>query len=239
MVKLFEGAIKNWKLVISFIVLSIIFWFIEFAYQFYVLIPGDLGLSLVRSFGFSAATLIGLALLSSSIFKWKPALAKYWDIRRNLGVMGFVFLLFHFRSVMAFVLEEDLFQIVWSLNPFENPLFFGLMGFTIFFLMAITSFDWAVAKLGSKWKIIHGLVYFGYWTGVSHFLLINPPALMNLAGYLLIAITFLALAGQLFWFIKTAGKFNFKTKGTLIGIFVIFLYLVTIYFGFVVPALMG
>ena len=238
MVKLFEGAIKNWKFVITFVVLSTIFWFLEFAYQFYIFTPGDLEFSLIRSFGFSAATFFGLALLSSSVFKWKPALAKYWDVRRNLGVMGFVFLLFHFRSVMAFVLEEDLSQIVWSLNPFENPLFFGLIGFIVFFLMAITSFDWAVAKLGSKWKMIHRLVYFGYWAGVSHFLLINPPALMNPAGYLLIAITFLALAGQLFWFIKTASKFNFKTRGTLIGIFVIFLYLVTLYFGLIALILM-
>lgn len=235
MPKLFEGAIKNWKFVVTFIAVSIIFWLIEFSYQFYFLIPADIGLSLVRSFGFSAATFIGLALLSSSVFRWKPALAKHWDVRRNLGIMGFVFLFFHLRSVLIFILNEDLSQIIWSLNPFENPLFFGLMGYTVFFLMAITSFDWAVAKLGTNWKKLHRLVYFGYWAGVSHFLLINPPALMNLAGYLLIAVTFLALAGQLFWFIKTAGKYNFKTRGTLIGIFVIFLYLVTLYFGFIVP----
>lgn len=234
MAKLFEGARKNWKFVISFIVISIIFWLLEFSYQFYVFAPGELGLGLVRSFGFSAATFFGLALLSSSIFKWKPALAKYWDVRRNLGVMGFVFLSFHFRTVLIVVLNEDLSQIVGSLNPFENPLFFGLMGLIVFFLMAITSFDWAVAKLGANWKKLHRLVYFGYWAGVSHFLLVNPPALMNPAGYLLIAITFLALAGQLFWFIKTAGKFNFKTRGTLIGILVIFLYLITLYFGYLV-----
>ena len=72
MVKLFEGAIKNWKFVVTFVTLAVIFWLLEFSYQFYVLIPGELYGSLLRSFALAGASFIGTALFLSSIFRWFP-----------------------------------------------------------------------------------------------------------------------------------------------------------------------
>ncbi|MBI2597813.1 MAG: hypothetical protein HYW50_01315 [Candidatus Diapherotrites archaeon] len=49
--------------------------------------------------------------------------------------------------------------------------------------------------------------------------------------------TFLALAGELYWFLKIASKNKFKGLGTKIGFFIILLYLVIGYLVFVAPAL--
>jgi len=198
---------------VTFIALAIAFWLIQFAYQFYVLIPEQLNGSLVRSFALAGATFIGTALLLSSVFKFRPDLGKYWYVRRMFGVMGFTFAAFHVISVLNFLFQWDVGAIYWSLNPFENPLIFGSLGFPIFFLMFLTSTDWAFEKLGTKWKTIHRLVYFGYWAIVSHFLLINPELLMNLAGYLLLLITFLAITGQLYWFLKNLCKVSIQKFG--------------------------
>ncbi len=230
---LFRGAIKNWKFLVKFLLFSLAFWLLEFFYQYKGLVNGQLGIALIRSFALAGATYIGVALLTSSIFKFRPRLSRYWHLRRALGVMGFVFILFHVLSVIFVIDGGNLGGSVYSFNPLENPIIFGILAFPIFFVMAITSTDWAVAKLGyTRWKNIHRLVYLGYLSAVFHFLLVNPPLLKNIAGYLLLATTFIALAGELYWFLKIAKKNNFRTRETLVGILIILLYLALGYLAF-------
>ena len=229
---MFEGAFKNWKFVLKFLLFSFVFWLLQFSYHYYFVSGGLIELSFIRSFAFSGATFIGLSLLSSILFKFKPVLARHWDIRRSLGVTGFIFIIFHFFSVVILGFKGDASQIFFSLNPFNNLILFGLLAFLIFLIVFLSSNDFAVKKLGyKKWKAIQRLVYFAYWAAVTHFALINPSALMNLSGLLLILVTVLVLLGELYWFLKTASQKNFKSLGALIGAIIIVLYLISIYFG--------
>ncbi|AJF59611.1 MAG: hypothetical protein QT03_C0001G0101 [archaeon GW2011_AR10] len=233
MPKLFEGARKNWKFVFAFLVFSLLFWLAEFAYQFYFASPGKFELSIVRSLGFSAATFISASLLTSIVFKFRPALAKYWHVRRSLGVAGFAFIVVHISAATNLIYNFNLALMYSVLDPFQNPLVFSALAYPIFFLMALTSTDWAVQKLGfAKWKAIHRLVYFAFLFSVFHFILINPPTLMNLAGYLLLALTALVLAGELYWFIKISSKNRFSGKGTIVGVILIVLYILFAYIAF-------
>ena len=107
MAKLFEGARQNKKFVAKFILFALIFWLLQFSFQYYFAVPNEpesslfkgagnlLQTSLVRSLAFSGATFFAIALLLSSFFRWKPNYAKYWHVRRSFGVMGFVFIFFH------------------------------------------------------------------------------------------------------------------------------------------------
>ncbi|MDO8537680.1 MAG: ferric reductase-like transmembrane domain-containing protein [archaeon] len=240
MAKLFEGARKNWKKVLAFIVFSIIFWFIQFWYQLNIVGAESPQHAMIRSLAFSGATFIAIALLSSSVFKFFPKTAKYVDYRRDFGVMGFVFGMLHYLGVVSVLFEGNpmnVFAFAFSepIDPFLKPIIFALLAYPIFFLMFLTSTDWAVEKLGKKWKALHRLVYFAFMFLVFHFLLINPPAIMNLAGYLLMAISFLALAGELYWFIQTILKKRASTLGIAIGILIIFLYLAIGYFAWIMP----
>ena len=239
MAKLFEGARQNLKFVFGFVVMSVLFWAAEFAYQFYFLIPGELAGSILRGSALAGATFIGVALFLSAVFRWFPNYGKYWYVRRSFGVVGTSFVLIHIIVVMNSLFQWNLGALFWSMNPIENPLLFGILAIPVFFLMTLTSTDWAYDKMGvKKWKTLHRFVYFGYMFAIFHFLLINPALLMNPAGYALIIITFLALAGQLFWFIKTSWLKKFSTFGTFVGFFVIFLYLMIGYFAFLSPYLM-
>lgn len=233
MVGLFVGARKNWKFVLVFILLSVLFWLLQFGFQFYLL-KAPLDRALIRSFSLSGGTLIALSLLCSPIFKWFPKYAKYWAVRRSLGVMGVALIGLHAFSAIFFVFNWDLDSLFFSWNPIENPVLFGVFALPIFFLVALVSTDWAMQKLGTKWKAIQRLVYLAFWAAAFHFLRINPTALMNPFGYLLLATTFLALSSELYWFLQTVFKKKSFSLGTALGILFIFLYLVTAYFAWFV-----
>ena len=234
MSKLFEGAVKGWKFVLSFLAISILFWLAQFAYQVYFGAVLSFDMAIVRSFAFVGATFIALALLCSIVFKFYPKYAKYHYVRRSFGVMGVVFGILHIYSALNAYFFWDLSKVYFSLNPIENPLIFGSAAFSLLFIMLLTSTDWAEEKLTPpRWKMIHRVVYFAYWALVAHFLLINPPAIMNLPGYVLIAAVLLTLAGQLYWFVKMSSMRKFANLGTKIGFFIILLYLILAYFVYV------
>lgn len=217
-------------MILKFSAFTIFFWLIEFIGQYYWISKGDMDGSLIRSFALSGETFFGAALFSSAIFKWFPRAARHWRIRRYFGVSGFIFICFHIFFVYKYVFNFNLKAPYYSLNIFENPLLFGIAAYPIFFMMAMTSTDWALKKLGGRrWKFIHRFVYAAFILSIFHFILTNPVALKNPFGYFLIALTALALFGQLYWFFKTVYPKRFKTLGTLIGFAIIILTLLLAY----------
>ena len=225
--------LKHRKNIIVFSLVAVLSWLLEFTYQYYRLIPGDIGLSLLRSFALTAATFIGFALFLSAIFKWFGRTARYWRFRRYSGVAGFLFASFHVWSVYHFLFQYNIGKIYFSFNPFINPIIFGSLAFPILFLMAVSSTDWAVRKLTPHvWKNLHRFVYVAYWGIVFHMSFLSADLLNNIAGYILLLITSLALFGELYWYIRIAGKKRFRSLGALVGGLIILLYLGTAYLAY-------
>src|SRR4029077_7026416 len=104
-----------------FCALSLLFWLAEFAYQYFVLSPGDVPAALLRGSAFAGVTLIGTALFLSAIFKWRPRLAKYWRLRRNFGVAGVASITIHVLSVLNYIYQWNLFSVFYTFNPILNP----------------------------------------------------------------------------------------------------------------------
>ena len=202
-VRLFAGARRNIKSVILHSTLTTILWALQFVYQYYALIPGELGGSMLRSFALTGATLIGFALAIGPL-RTLHQKYNYVRYRRTIGVWGFTFIILHFVSVMVFLFELNPIDLFWHYNPFANPIIFAVFAYPIFVSMWITSTDWAVARLGfRKWKSLHRLVFPAYIVAILHFTLINPELLLNPAGYLLIGTTILVLILQVSAFLKT------------------------------------
>ena len=213
-----------------FSIFSLAFWILEFLYQYYLLVPKNLPSALVRSFALTGATLIGAALFSSAIFKWFPRTARYWQYRRYLGVSGAVFVNFHALAAYYSVYDFDIGAAYYTFNPIKNPIVFGSLALPIFLLMALTSTDWAVQKLGGRnWKTLHRFVYIAYPLSIFHFLLMRPEDLVTAPGILLLAITLLALFGQIFWFFKIAGAKHFRSLGSFVGSAIILFVFVIAY----------
>ena len=76
--------------------------------------------------------------------------------RRYIGVSACIYGLIHFSCHLLY--QGDLEDVLQS---FTKPfIWFGLAGLSILVLLASTSNNWAVKKLGGKrWKLIHRLAY--------------------------------------------------------------------------------
>lgn len=192
------------------------FWLVQFAYQYFVLVPGELNGALVRSFALSGATLIGLALCIGPIAYLKPEW-NFVEYRRTVGVSGFFLVYMHVFAVISAYFGGNPLAIYFELNPFKNPIIFGSAALWVFVALMLTSTDWAVSKLGFRnWKALHRLIYPAFVLSVLHFTQINPELLYNPAGYLLLAASLAAMGFQLAGFAKKvqSGKAG---AGTWIG----------------------
>jgi len=219
MARLFAGVWKDKGYVIKSILLGLVFWVIQYAYQ-YFFIDGETTLAIIRASAFTGATLIGIALIVGPLQKlWSSK--NYIKHRRTIGVLGFTFILVHYFAVMSYVFNFNLQAIfLGGTNPYVNPVIFGLIAFWIYIPIYITSTDWATQKLGyNKWKMIHRLVYFAWILSVLHFVLINPETLLSLPGYILLIVTAFVFILEISAFIKHTRSRG--GKGRYIGMFII------------------
>ena len=217
---------KSWPFFIVFCLAALLFLALEIAYQYYVLLPGIVTISLLRGAALAGTTLISASLFSSAIFKWWPKTAIHWRIRRYLGVAGASWITLHVISAVLWQFNGNIPAVFYTFNPIENPIIYGVAAFVIYVIMMLTSTDWAMRLLGRHWKTIHRFVYFAFASSILHFLFTAPQNLLNPAGYLLLLVTGLAVAGQLYWFMRTVAPKRFATPGTLVG-FLIIVYFVS------------
>jgi sulfoxide reductase heme-binding subunit YedZ len=103
-------------------------------------------------------------------------------IRRMLGVTTFTYALTHFtlyivnsKYDLVFVASEIVLRVYLTI---------GFLALTGLSLLAATSFDSAVRKLGKKWKMLHRLVYGIAGLGLLHYFIqtkidVSPAVLMT------------------------------------------------------------
>lgn len=222
---------RKGRLLFAFTVVVVLFWGTEFFLQYVWLTEGELVGSLLRSFALTGATLVSCSLLASVLFKWIPRWAKYWRVRRYLGVSGFVCIVFHALAAYS-LFRFDLRSVYFSFNPFENPIVFGSIAFPILLAMALTSSDWAMRTVGPKrWKLIHRFVYLAYWGIVFHVLLsANLNVLRNPPIGLLLVLMAATLFGELYWAVKISAVKKFRTRGAFVAVVILVLYVITAVF---------
>src|ERR1700739_2700389 len=125
--------------------------------------------------------------------------------RRYIGVSACIYGLVHFSS-------HVLYQGDWDdlLQSFTKPFtWFGLTGLSILVLLALTSNNWAVRKLGGKrWKLLHLLAYVAAIALIYH-QSIAGKGHWYVARWLLLFLV--ALEGarlvKKIWFRKPTGKY--------------------------------
>lgn len=110
---------------------------------------------------------------SVRVFPWIPFKSKLIFARRGLGVSVFYFALLH--ASMAFFLELGGFGGLGFLgSKYLLAISLSFTALVILSLMAATSFDFMIRKLGySRWKFLHRFVYLAGFLIVLHALLIG------------------------------------------------------------------
>ena len=111
-------------------------------------------------------------------------------LRRMVGVTAFSYALAHFTLYLINVKWDLSFASSEIINRFYLTIGFAtLLGLSA---LAATSFDGAVRKLGSKWKMLHRLVYGLAGLGLFHYYLqskIDVSSATLMAGLFMLAMT--------------------------------------------------
>lgn len=88
--------------------------------------------------------------------------------RRALGLLAFYYAAMHLATY--WVLDQALnLSAVWA-DIVKRPFItFGMLGFTLLVPLAVTSGNWAIRRLGSRWTSLHKLIYPAAALGALHY----------------------------------------------------------------------
>ena len=127
-------------------------------------------IALVQTFAFTALFFLYLALLISPLYQSFPGIpfkAVAVKARRALGVSAFFFAFLH-GSIVVFSYFGGLDGLLHLPDAYRNAIVAGSVSLGILSILAVTSFDWAVKKMGKYWKRIHRLVYLAGYLVLYH-----------------------------------------------------------------------
>lgn len=152
-------------------------------YWLYLVFGGDLGADPAKSLNHKTGEIalyyiilnLLVGVLISFRFKWPTNLRFVLLNRRWLGVLSFLILVAH--VVFYFFMESFEFQAVEQLYT-KNYLIAASLAFLMLLVLAATSNDFSVRKIGAKnWKRMHRIVYVASFFFSMHILLIEKADL--------------------------------------------------------------
>jgi sulfoxide reductase heme-binding subunit YedZ len=89
-------------------------------------------------------------------------------VRRMVGVWSFVYALCHFLIYVAFDQLGDVRAILDDVAK-RRFIFVGMFAFVVLLLLAVTSTNGMMRRLGRRWQRVHRLVYAAAVAGAIHF----------------------------------------------------------------------
>jgi sulfoxide reductase heme-binding subunit YedZ len=132
---------------------------------------GDLGVNpvetLLHETGRTALMLLLFALTVTPIRRltgWN----RVQRVRRLIGVWSFVYAFSHFLVYVVFNHVGDV-AAIWSDITERRFIFVGMLALSILTLLAATSTNGMIRRLGRRWQRLHRLVYVAAVAGVVHF----------------------------------------------------------------------
>ncbi|MGE5185998.1 MAG: ferric reductase-like transmembrane domain-containing protein, partial [Acidobacteriota bacterium] len=164
--KLVDGRFAKWLVIVNGLVPAALLGWDAVNHQ--------LGVDEVN-FAILTTGIIGLTLLVASLAITPIRKLTGWNglisIRRNLGVLGFVYILAHFTIFFWFDRDHDVGSTLHEIVAREY-LWYGFGALVLMVPLAVTSTDAMVSRLGARrWKLLHRLTYVIVSAGVLHFYL--------------------------------------------------------------------
>ncbi len=149
--------------------------------------------------GKDALILLALSLACTplnTLFGLRQALTA----RRALGVYAFLFALAHFLIFIGLDYGFNWGYVYQDLAD-KRYIFVGLAALVILTLLAATSFQWWMKKLGKRWKKLHRLVYLAAPLVILHYAWARKGDLFRLQGDVIQPLLF-GLAVALFLIVR-------------------------------------
>ncbi len=115
---------------------------------------------------------VATLLPSNSVVLFFTSKRAYWRVillknRRNIGLVCFSFSIVHALLVLQTRNVDML-----NANTYVNYLT-GFSSISIFSILAVTSNNWSIRKLGKNWKKLHSLTYLALIVLIFHLLIVK------------------------------------------------------------------
>ncbi|KQQ72246.1 sulfite oxidase [Rhizobium sp. Leaf321] len=142
------------------------------AWYFYQAATGGLGFNPVKTF----EHLIGIwalrfIILTLAVTPLRDILGINWiRYRRALGLLAFYYVVFHFSVYLLLDLQLN-FGAVGSDIVRRPYITIGFACLLLLILLAVTSNNWSIRKLGQTWVKMHKLIYLVALGGALHYVL--------------------------------------------------------------------
>lgn len=150
---------------------------------------------LTQKSGYTALVLLVLSLActpANTLLGWRQAL----KLRRPLGLYAFLYAVTHFLIFAGLDYQFDLTFLPDAI--LEKPfVLIGSAALLVLSLLALTSFQWWMKRLGKNWKRLHKLVYLAAPLVLLHFAWSQKGDLARLQGNILQPVIFSIVIGIL------------------------------------------
>lgn len=135
---------------------------------------------------------LSLACTPLNLLGWRePA-----KIRRALGLYAFFYASLHLLIFTGLDYGFDRHLLIADLAT-KPYILAGLAAFTILLVLAVTSFQWWMKKLGKHWKTLHQLVYLAAIIALIHYFWAVKGDLLRLRGNIGRPLVFTVIIGIL------------------------------------------
>jgi sulfoxide reductase heme-binding subunit YedZ len=138
-------------------------------WMFWSAVNGTLGVDPVKTLEHEMGLLglqILIAVLAISPLRRVTGISLI-KFRRALGLIGFFYILAHL--LIWLILDVQIVSQIIN-DILKRPyITIGMGGFILMIPLAVTSNNWSIRKLGSKWRVLHKLTYVAVILGAVHF----------------------------------------------------------------------
>ncbi|TSC65804.1 MAG: hypothetical protein G01um101477_328 [Candidatus Doudnabacteria bacterium Gr01-1014_77] len=187
-------------------------------------------IELGQTYALIAVALIYISLLITPMYFVFPALPfkpVFTKARRALGVSAFLFASLHvylefFKNFGGFS------NLKYLTGIYLYAFLFGAIALLILTVMAVTSFNYAVKKMGKYWKIIHRFIYLAGFLIVFHSFILGSDfsSISNIESWIyIISLLFLFVLEFLrldSWVVKKYPSVKPKLIVTVLTLLVVF-----------------
>ncbi|MCP8465478.1 protein-methionine-sulfoxide reductase heme-binding subunit MsrQ [Pseudomonas sp. ZM23] len=114
------------------------------------------------------------------------------QVRRQLGLWSFTYVVLHLSAYAVFILGLDMGQLAIELR--KRPyIIIGFVASLMLLVMAVTSNRWSMRRLGTAWKKLHRLIYVILALGLLHMLWVVRSDLERWAIYAALGVCLMLL----------------------------------------------
>ncbi|QBF33690.1 sulfoxide reductase heme-binding subunit YedZ [Thalassococcus sp. S3] len=160
---------------------------------FYMGVTGGLGVEPIKALEHELGEIaLQLAIIGLAVTPLRRYLGvNLMKFRRAFGLLTFFYVVLHL--LVWLFLDVQILSQIWA-DILKRPyITIGMLAFILMIPLALTSNNWSVRRLGSRWRTLHRLTYGVAILGGLHFIMLSKGLQLEPLLYMAVILILLAL----------------------------------------------